>query len=88
MTFAKSHGEAVEFCAKFESIAREAMTLRQSDLPMSEAMQRLRDKEAGVAVVKGAYNSPYYTSQLLKESQIRDFSNSAFSSCYEAITGT
>ncbi len=86
VTFAKKHDETVELCAEFESIARQAMTLRQNDLPMSEAMQILGGKEPGALMVKEAYNSPYYNSQSLKEGQIRDFSNAVFSSCYEAVT--
>ncbi|ELX7500904.1 hypothetical protein SKP08_000951 [Vibrio fluvialis] len=86
VAFTKGHDEAVEFWAKFEALAREAMTLRQNDLPMSEAMQKLGSKEAGVVMVKDAYASPFFTLQSLKESQIRNFSNTVFSSCYEALT--
>jgi len=38
VALAKAQDEAIEYCAEFEALAREAMPLRQNDLPMSEAM--------------------------------------------------
>ncbi|MDD3757706.1 MAG: hypothetical protein PHN76_06035 [Advenella sp.] len=93
LAFAQSD-EALRFCALFEKATAGTMRVRQSGVPISEAMENFnsqvkdrddfRVKMMRESVI-GAYSKPLWSTDEMKESAAIEFGNANYLKCIKMI---
>lgn len=85
LAVAHAHAQSAD-CAIIGDLAQAIMEVRQSGVPMSDAMRISGDNDAIRAIVIAAYSYPRFRTERVKSEAIADFRNEFELMCYGTST--
>ena len=83
-TLALAEKPTFEICQSYSTYAETVMEGRQLGVDMASAYEMVKDEKLLSTILMSAYDSPRYSTQVVKDNAISDFKNKWFLACIQS----
>tara|TARA_R110000772_G_scaffold61612_1_gene138789 strand:- start:576 stop:890 length:315 start_codon:yes stop_codon:yes gene_type:complete len=85
ISFNATANESTDICVTYSDAATAVMTARQANRSVAELYKLVDGNKLMLALIKEAYNKPFYSTETYKQREINTFTNDVFLICINEL---